>query len=61
LPQSKNPPANVDLASPAAVKQFQIATKKSTHRATRTKRAAVETLIAEGIYTAKGKLTKNYR
>jgi hypothetical protein len=61
VPQTKVTPATVDFTSAAVVKRFQTAAKAFTLRATRSKRAAIKTLVDEGIYTAKGKLTKNYR
>jgi hypothetical protein len=61
VPQIKHPPATVDLTSPAILKRFQDAAKSFTRRATRSKRAALAALVAEGICTPKGKLTKNYR
>lgn len=43
------------------MKRFQSAAKSFTLRATRSKQTATKALVAEGIYTTKGKLTKNYR
>jgi hypothetical protein len=61
VPQTKNPPSTVDFISPAIVKRFQSAAKTFTFRVTRSKRTATKALVDEGIYTTKGKLTKNYR
>lgn len=61
MPQVKASSSTVDLSSPAVVKRFQDAAKSFTLRATRSKRSAAKALVAEGIYTTKGKLSKNYR
>lgn len=56
----KHKVAPVDLTSPEAVKRFRSAAKSFTVRATKSKQAAMAILVKEGIYTKKGKLTKNY-
>jgi hypothetical protein len=61
VPKKKPAPAFIDITSPEFVKRFQKAAKAFTRRATRSKQAARETLIAEGIYTRSGRLSKNYR
>jgi hypothetical protein len=50
-----------DLTSAEFVKRFRSAAKVFTTRATKTKKAAIATLVKEGIYTRKGTLTKEYR
>jgi hypothetical protein len=50
-----------DINSPEALALFQKAAKKFTKKATRSKAAAMKVLIAEGIYTKAGNLTKRYR
>ena len=51
----------LDLSDPKTVVWFRKAAKASTARATRSKKIALDTLIAEGIYTKSGRLSKNYR
>jgi len=50
----------MDLADPRSAAQFRKAAKLFTIRATKTKAAARQTLVGEGIYTKAGKLTKHY-
>ena len=56
-----SPPMVLDLSDPKTVVWFRKAAKASTARATRSKKIALDTLIAEGIYTKSGRLSKNYR
>ena len=51
----------LDLSDPKTVVWFRKVAKASTGRATRSKKTALDTLIAEGIYTKSGRLSKNYR
>jgi hypothetical protein len=53
--------APLDLNSAEFLKRFRAAAKKFNARATRSKKAALDILVKEGIYTKKGNLTKNYR
>ena len=53
--------AFANLDSRQAVEQFRRAAKAFTAKAARSKEAAKETLVSEGIYTRSGKLTKHYR
>ena len=55
------PLRTLDLSDPKTVVWFRKAAKASTARATRSKKIALDTLIAEGIYTKSGRLSKNYR
>jgi hypothetical protein len=50
-----------DLSDPRVVDPFRKAAKEFTAKAVKSKAAAMKTLVAEGIYTKSGKLTKNYR
>jgi len=50
-----------DLSSRAAVDRFRKEAAAFTARATRSKKAARDILIAEGIYTKSGQLAKHYR
>lgn len=50
-----------DLSSPAAVKLFREQAAVFTTRVTRSKKAARQALIAEGIYTQTGRIAKSYR
>ncbi len=49
-----------DLSDPRSVAPFRKAAKLFTMRAIKTKAAARQTLVTEGIYTKAGKLTKHY-
>jgi hypothetical protein len=49
-----------DLTDPRSVEPFRKAAKLFTMRATKTKAAARQTLVTEGIYTKAGRLTKHY-
>ena len=51
----------LELTSPEAVERFRRAAKAFTTRAVKSKAAARQVLIEEGIYTKSGKLTKQYR
>jgi hypothetical protein len=51
----------VDIGSPGALDRFRKAAKAFTARTTRSRDAARQVLISEGIYTKSGKLAKNYR
>ena len=51
----------LELTSPEALERFRRAAKAFTTRAVKSKAAAREVLIKEGIYTKSGKLTKQYR
>lgn len=61
MAKSKFQPTSVNFMSAETVKVFKKAAKAFTRRATRSKEAAIQTLVAEGIYTRTGKPTKNYR
>ena len=61
MPRNKTVHSNNGSQSLESVKQFRAAAKAFTLRATESKETAMKTLIAEGIYTTKGKLSKNYR
>jgi hypothetical protein len=50
-----------DINSPEALALFEKAAKRFTKKATRSKAAAMKVLIAEGMYTKAGNLTKRYR
>ena len=50
-----------DISSPEFADWFSKAAKSFTARATKTRQSALDTLIAEGIYTKRGSLSKNYR
>jgi hypothetical protein len=50
----------LDLPEPQAIEQFRKMADAYTKRATKTPETALKTLVAEGIYTKSGKLTKNY-
>jgi hypothetical protein len=49
-----------DLTDPRSVAPFRKAAKRFTMHATKTKAAARQTLVTEGIYTKAGRLTKHY-
>lgn len=49
------------LSEPGAVEMFRKAAEEFTKKATRSVEAARAVLVAEGIHTKSGKLTKNYR
>lgn len=51
----------LDISSPEALSLFEKAAKEFTRKATRSKAAAMKVLIAEGMYTKAGNLTKRYR
>ena len=51
----------VDLNTPEGVEWFRKATEAHTKWAKKNPEAAFAELVAMGIYTKKGKLTKNYR
>jgi hypothetical protein len=48
------------LDSPEAVERFRKAAKTFTSRAVKSQESARKVLVAEGIYTKSGKLTKRY-
>jgi hypothetical protein len=50
-----------DISSPEFADWFSKAAKSFTTRATKSRKSALDTLIAEGIYTKRGSLSKNYR
>jgi hypothetical protein len=50
-----------DLNSQAEFDRFEKAAKAFTKRTTKSREAALKVLVAEGIYTKSGKLTKRYR
>jgi hypothetical protein len=50
-----------DISSPEALSRFRKAAKAFTTKTTKSRAAAIETLISEGIYTRSGRLSKNYR
>lgn len=60
VPPIKIPRSTVDFTRPDIVKQFQLAAESFTLQATRSRKAATKILVPEGIYTVKGKLSKNY-
>jgi len=49
-----------ELSSPEALERFRKAAKAFTTRSTKSQAAARKVLVAEGIYTKSGKLTKHY-
>jgi hypothetical protein len=51
----------IDLNTPEGVEMFRKAVAAFTKRRLRTREMARQTLIAEGIYTKSGRLSKNYR
>jgi len=51
----------LDIGSPEALALFEKAAKEFTRKATRSKAAAMKVLIAEGMYTKAGNLTRRYR
>jgi hypothetical protein len=51
----------IDFNSPEALERFRKAAAAFTKKATRTRAAARQVSIDEGIHTKSGKLTKNYR
>ncbi len=53
--------AVLDMSSPEAAERFRKAAEAFTKRITRTRETARAALIAEGIYTKSGRLSKNYR
>lgn len=52
---------DLDPRSPNFSRDFAIAAKAFTRRATRSPEAARKVLVAEGILTPSGRLSKNYR
>jgi hypothetical protein len=52
---------DLDPRSPNFARDFVIAAKAFTRKATRSPEAALKVLVSEGIYTPSGKLSKNYR
>jgi hypothetical protein len=61
--RKKRTPRKLDLdpRSPNFARDFAIAAKAFTRKATRSPEAALKVLVSEGIYTPSGKLSKNYR
>ncbi|MGO9255875.1 MAG: hypothetical protein ACLQU1_06200 [Bryobacteraceae bacterium] len=51
----------LDMGSREALEEFRKAADAFTARATRSREAARQVLISEGIITKSGKLTKHYR
>ena len=52
--------SRASLDSPEAVEFFRKAAKAFTSRAAKSQESARKVLVAEGIYTKSGKLTKRY-
>jgi hypothetical protein len=52
---------NLDPRSPNFSRDFAVAARAFTRKATRTPEAALAVLVKEGILTPSGKLSKNYR
>lgn len=57
----KKAAANASLSTRTEARRFSKAAKAFTKRATKSKKAARETLIELGTHTAKGDLTKRYK
>jgi len=57
----RNDEIDFDLSSRAAFERFRKAAKAYAKRVNRSPETALQALVAEGIYTKSGKLTKNYR
>jgi len=53
--------APADLSSREAVESFREVAAEFTKKWTRSKKSAMKVLVESGIYTASGKLSKNYR
>jgi hypothetical protein len=51
---------DLDPRSPNFARDFAIAAKRFTRKATRSPEAALAVLVSEGIFTPGGKLSKNY-
>ena len=60
-PANGHAPQLADPTSRAGVLLFRQVAKTCTDRITLSKEKALETLVAEGIYTKSGRLSKNYR
>ncbi len=59
--KGKAPKSNfTDVNTPEAVEVFRKAAEAFTKRATKSKESARKVLVAEGIYTKSGRLTKHY-
>jgi hypothetical protein len=61
--RGKRTPRKLDLdpRSPNFARDFAIAAKAFTRKATKSPKAALAVLVSEGIVTRSGKLSKNYR
>jgi len=61
-PKRNRTPRKLDLdpGSPNFARDFAIAAKAFTRKATRSPEAALAVLVAEGILTPAGELSKNY-
>jgi hypothetical protein len=57
----KKATANASLSTKTEARRFSKAAKAFSKRATQSKKAARETLIALGTHTAKGNLTTRYK
>ena len=51
----------IDFSSPEALERFRKAAAAFDKRVNRTPETAMRNLIAEGIYTKSGRLSRNYR
>jgi hypothetical protein len=60
--RNKNGAARADaIDSRDALNRFRKAAKAFTTHVTKSRAAALETLVSEGIYTKSGRISKNYR
>ena len=60
--RNKNGAARInDIGSREALNRFRKAAKVFTTHATRSRAAAMDTLVSEGIYTKSGRVSRNYR
>ena len=59
-PKSSSSVSTLDLSSPQAIRRFRLAAKAFTLKMSKSEASARKILVAEGIYTKSGKLTKRY-